>query len=157
MSIQRLAALNALTLMVSISVSHAGPCTAEIDRMQARIDARLGANAAAGPSARENTAATSHRQPTPGSIAAAEERLGEESARMAEAVASAMVRAREADNAGDKGTCEQALAAAQRAIGPQTPARSAPEAGSLPAPQSSYWSSRSADYLRQFRFASVQR
>ena len=118
MSIQRLAALNALTLMVSMSVSHAGPCTAEIDRMHARIEARLGANATAGPSARESPAATMHRQPTPGSIAAAEERLGEESARTAEAVASAMARAREADRAGDKGTCEQALATVLRAIGP---------------------------------------
>ena len=39
------------------------------------IDAMLEAQAAAGRSTRESTAATMHRQPTPGSIAAAEVKL----------------------------------------------------------------------------------
>ena len=86
--------------------------------MPARIDAKLDAKAGAGPGARETTAATMHRQPTPGSIAAAEERLGELSAQTAEAAARAMARARAADGAGDKSACERALADAQRAFGP---------------------------------------
>ena len=118
MSIQRLVALNAVVLVASMSTGHAGPCAPDIDRMQARIDAKLGARAAAGATAREGTAATLHRQPTPGSIAAAEERLGELSAQTAEAIARAMARARAADSAGDKNACERALADAQRAIGP---------------------------------------
>jgi hypothetical protein len=57
-----------------------------------------------------------HHQPTPGSIAAAEARLGDEAARSIETVKLAMARARAADGAGDKPACEQALADAQRAI-----------------------------------------
>ena len=86
--------------------------------MQARIDAKLERKAATGPAAPESTDATMHRQPTPGSIAAAEERLGEMSPLKAAAVAQAMTRAREADSAGDKSACERALAEAQRALGP---------------------------------------
>jgi hypothetical protein len=117
MSIQRLLAAS-VALLASTPASYAGPCSHEIDRVQAQVDARLEAKAAAGPAARESTAATMNRQPTPGSIAAAEERLGEVSPQKVEAVAAAMARAREADSAGDKSACEQALADAQRAIGP---------------------------------------
>jgi hypothetical protein len=56
-----------------------------------------------------------HRQPTPGSIARAEEILGEGSGGV-QAVA-ALARAREADRAGDRKFCEQALAEARQAIG----------------------------------------
>jgi hypothetical protein len=59
--------------------------------------------------------ATLHRQPTPASVAAAEERVGEGWAPM-EATVAALARAREADHAKDKATCEQALAEADRAI-----------------------------------------
>jgi len=118
MSIQQLLVACAAALAASISASYAGPCLHEIDRMQAGIDAKLNAKAAASPSARETTAATTHRQPTPGSIAAAEAGLGEVSSQKVEAVAAAMTRAREADRAGDQSACEQALADVQRALGP---------------------------------------
>jgi hypothetical protein len=118
MSIARLAALAAAALIGSASSGHAGPCASQIVRMQARIDARLEANAAAGPTARESNAALLHRQPTPGSIAAAEARLNEESATSVEALTRAMAQARAADGAGDKQGCEKALAEAERAIGP---------------------------------------
>ena len=117
MIIQRLIIMNAAVLAASISTSYAGPCSPEIDRTQVRIDAKLNARAAAGPIARESTAATTHRQPTPGSIAAAEERLGEVSAEKIAAVTQAMKRARAADSAGDKSACEQALLEVQRTIG----------------------------------------
>ena len=101
-----------------MSTSYAGPCSHEIDSVQAAIDAKLGAKAVAGPSARESTAATTHRQPTPGSIAAAESKLGDVSSQKVEAVAAAMARAREAYYAGDQSACEKALADVQRALGP---------------------------------------
>ena len=117
MTVSRLLMLTAAALAASISASHAGPCSPAIDRMQARVDAMIAATAAAGPAGRESDAALIHRQPTPGSIAAAEERLGE-GARAQRALA-AMAQARAADQAGDNGACERALADVQRAISPQ--------------------------------------
>ena len=84
--------------------------------MQAQVDARATAIAGAGPVAPESTAALLHREPTPGSIARAEESLGE-GASITKAL-SALERAREADRGGNEGNCEQALAEARRAIGP---------------------------------------
>jgi hypothetical protein len=49
---------------------------------------------------------------------AAESRLGEISPETVAIVRVAMVRLREADRAGDKAACEQALEEVQRAIGP---------------------------------------
>jgi hypothetical protein len=57
---------------------------------------------------------TLHRQPTPGSIAAAEVNLGDISPEKVQAVEALMARAREADRAGDQSACEQALAEVQR-------------------------------------------
>jgi hypothetical protein len=118
MAIRRLMILNAAALAASMTVSYAGPCSPEIDRMQASVDARLEARAAGGPHARESTSAMMHRQPTPGSIAAAEEGVGDLSPEKAEAANQAMARARAADSAGDTSACEQALADVQRTIGP---------------------------------------
>ena len=118
MTILRLLMLSAAALAASTITAYAGPCSPEIDRMQARIDARLEAVARTGPTATEGSAALLHRQPTPGSIAAAESRLGEISPETVAAVRVAMVRAREADGTGDKAACDRALAEVQRAIGP---------------------------------------
>jgi hypothetical protein len=93
-----------------------GPCTIQIEAVQAQVDARAAAIAGAGPVAREGTAALLHREPTPGSIARAEENLGEV-ATVTKAL-SALERAREADRGGNDENCEQALAEARRAIGP---------------------------------------
>ena len=65
--------------------------------MQVEVDAIIEAVAAAGPTARESTAAMLRHQPTPGSIAAAEEEIGD-GPKMEEAVA-ALAKAREADAA----------------------------------------------------------
>jgi hypothetical protein len=116
MSIRLLVALSATVLAASMATSHAGPCAEEIDRMQAKVDAKIEAIAAAGPEARESVAATMNRQPTPASIAAAEERL-DEGARAERALA-AMRQARAADEIGDSSACDQALEDARRAIGP---------------------------------------
>ena len=71
---------------------------------------------AAGPAAPESAGALLNRQPTPGSIAAAESKLGEISQELTAAIATGMARAREADLAGDQSACEEALAAVRRAI-----------------------------------------
>jgi hypothetical protein len=118
MTIRRLMAQSAAALVASTITGYAGPCSPEIEQMQARVDARVEAAARAGPSAPENSAALLHRQPTPSSIAAAEARLGELSPQMVNAVREAMARAREADQVGDLPRCEQALAEVQRTIGP---------------------------------------
>ncbi len=118
MTLQRLLVLAATALLASATAVYAGPCANEIDRMQARVDAKLEATARTGPSAPESSAALLNRQPTPGSIAAAESRLGEIPSATVAAIKTAMARAREADGAGDLGACERALADVQRAIGP---------------------------------------
>jgi hypothetical protein len=117
MIIHPLPMLGAAMLAASISVSFASPCSDELDRVQPRVDARLEAMAGAGPSAPESAAALRHRQPTPGSIAAAESKLDDPSSSTAAALRAAMLRAREADRAGDANACEQALAEVRRAIG----------------------------------------
>jgi hypothetical protein len=117
MTASRLLRFGAIAFIASVSASYAGPCTDDIDKMQARIDAKAHAMAAAGPTGRQTEAST-HVQPTPRSIGAAEEKLGEVSAGTVAAVRQAMLRARAADSAGDKNACEQALAEVQTAIGP---------------------------------------
>jgi hypothetical protein len=112
----QVALIGATVFAASISASLAGPCTAEIDAMQARIDALLEANAAGGPSGQESVGATMSRQPTPASIAAAEERLHELSAGRVSAVKKAMARARAADAAGDIKACERALTKIRRTL-----------------------------------------
>jgi hypothetical protein len=118
MTIRGVLLLGAAAFATSTVASYAGPCSNEIDRMQARIDAGVEAVAPTGPSAPESPGALLHRQPTPGSIAAAESKLGDVSSRTVEAVEAAMARAREADLANDKNGCDQALADVRQAIGP---------------------------------------
>ena len=113
----RLLVFGAIAFIASVPASYAGPCTDDIDKMQARIDAKLQAKEAAGPTGRQVGAST-HVQPTPRSIGAAEEKLGGAPTGTVAAVREAMLRARTADSAGDKKACEQALAEVQRAIGP---------------------------------------
>jgi hypothetical protein len=109
--------LGAILFASSMSPCHAGACSPEIDAVQARITAKLEADAASGPTGKESAAATEHRQPTPKSIAAAEERLGDISRNFVEDVGNAMARARSADLAGDEAGCEAALAVARKALG----------------------------------------
>ena len=96
--------------------SQAGPCTGEIDRFQAQLDAKIDAQAGEGRGARESRSTLEHHQPTPESILEAEEGLGEGAA-LANAMV-ALARARVADGAGDTRACEEALAKARRALQP---------------------------------------
>jgi hypothetical protein len=104
----------ALTLVLLAPCAHAGPCTANIDNMRARVDAALEAKAAAGPTAKEGDYAGMRDQPTPRSMAAVEVKLGELSPRAVDAVEKAMAQARAADAAGDAKTCKRALKIVRR-------------------------------------------
>ena len=101
MTTSRLLVFGAIAFAASISASYAGPCSDDISKMQAAIDAKAHAMAAAGPTGRQ-TGASTHVQPTPRSIGDAEEKLGGVSVETAAAVRQAMLRARAADSAGDK-------------------------------------------------------
>jgi hypothetical protein len=111
-----LAVFSAAIFIASMQTCLAGSCLPQIDAMQAQIDAKLNARAAAGPEAKESAAATESRQPTPKSIAAAEVRLGDISEKTVQAVGEAMTRARKADLAGDASSCEAALAEVRKAL-----------------------------------------
>jgi hypothetical protein len=114
----QLLGLSAAALAASTIVCSAGPCLPEIERVQARLNARLESAAGAGLSAPQSSDALLHHQPTPGSIARAEIQLGELSPEKAKVIREAMARARAADQTGDEAACEQALAEVQRTIGP---------------------------------------
>jgi hypothetical protein len=101
--------LNALAVTLPYSVACAASCSNDIDRMQARIDARVEAIAAAGPFVTPGIFAGSV-QPTPFGMATVEERMGEVSRNKVDAIRDAMARAHAADAAGDFKACEKALA-----------------------------------------------
>ena len=111
---RRIGLSGAILAILSVGPVLAGPCTQEIDQVQKQVDARIDAVAGAGPAGAESNAARLHRQPTPGSITAAEQKLGE--GKPEEAALAAMARARAADAAGDKAGCDEALAHARKAI-----------------------------------------
>jgi len=94
----------------------AGPCLPEIAAVQAHLDARLAAAEATISSAPESSAALRHQQPTPRSIADALLALGKISPEKAKIIREGMARAREADEAGNRAACEQALEEVERAI-----------------------------------------
>jgi hypothetical protein len=114
----RVGLFGAAAFVLTVSAAYGGPCADAIDAMQGRIDAALEAKAAAGPTGREGVPAGMSVQPTPRSIATAEEKLGDISPQTVAAVGEGMARARAADAAGDASACEKALAGVQRVIAP---------------------------------------
>jgi hypothetical protein len=114
----RAALFLSVAFALSAAAAHASPCSDAIDAVQARIDATLEAKAAAGPTAKEGVPAGMRMQPTPASIASAEEKLGEISAKKVAAIKRGVARARAADKLGDLRACKKALAAVQRVLGP---------------------------------------
>ena len=114
----RVLVFSAMVVAATASTTYAGPCSDQIDAMQARVDAKLEAKAAAGLAAKQAVAAGMGMQPTPASIAAAEEKLGKISPRKVKAIKRGMARARVADKVGDLRACRKALAAVQRVLGP---------------------------------------
>src|SRR5262245_48106309 len=114
MRIRYLAMIGGAALAFSGQPVVAGPCALDIERIQARVDARIEAAIDTVRFAREARRAFGLPGPAPGSTASAES-ARRDATWIGEAVA-ALVRAREADVAGDDNACEQALAEAQRAI-----------------------------------------
>jgi hypothetical protein len=116
MCILRLITLSSAALCVAIPLAHAG-CSNDIDRMQARIDARVEAIAAAGPFVPAGISAGMGVQPTPFGIATVEERMGEIGRNKVDAIHDAMARARAANaganTAANYRACEKALAEAR--------------------------------------------
>jgi hypothetical protein len=107
--------LLAVTLVLNLCNSAAaGPCTAEIVKIQAKVDAALDRKAGAGKTGSESVAATAHHQPTPETIAAAERALGEGASirRALDALATGRV----ADARGDAEGCRAAIANAHKAL-----------------------------------------
>jgi len=91
--------------------AYAGPCTAEIDRFQARLDTVIDTLAGRVKTGRESVDALLHHEPTPASIAAAEAQLG--GGKDTVQAVLAVRRARAADAANDGVACQQALAQAR--------------------------------------------
>ncbi len=116
MRILQLAVCSAAALGLVVSAAQARSCSKDIDRMQARIDARLEAIAAAGPFVPPSVAAGMSVQPTPFGMAKVEERMGEISANKIDAVRDAMAKARAANAAGNARACAQALAEVRREL-----------------------------------------
>jgi len=114
-NVRALLVLSAAALALSTLPGRAGPCSQDIDRAWVELNAKIQARIGAGRSEPQSITALLHRQPTPASVATAAEHAGEGWAPM-EASVAALARAREADHAKDKATCEQALAEAERAI-----------------------------------------
>lgn len=106
--------LSATLAAFVMTAANAGPCTVEIDKVQAQVDAKIDAIAASGRTGTETRAARMHYQPTPESIAAAERRL-HESQGVNRALA-ALAQARKADAADKASACEKALSQARAAI-----------------------------------------
>ncbi len=98
--------------------AHAGPCEQQLYRTEIAREARLNALAAHGNAAPESTFAMMHRQPTPTTVAQAEERAGEVSGASLTAVEKFLQEARKAYAANDLPACEKALAEVRKILGP---------------------------------------
>jgi hypothetical protein len=105
-------------LLATDIAARAASCSKDIDAMQARFDARLESIAASGRSAPQSVKADINAQPTPSSIAKAEEKLGELNQHLVRNVRRALNRARAADARGNFKRCEREVAKARRALGP---------------------------------------
>ncbi|MFY9695978.1 MAG: hypothetical protein WA776_17275 [Xanthobacteraceae bacterium] len=110
MPVLRVMIWSAVALCASLPVAHAASCSNDIDRMQARIDARVEAIAAAGPFVPAGVSAGIGVQPTPFGMATVEERMGEIPRNKIDAIHDAMARARAANSVANYRACEKALA-----------------------------------------------
>src|SRR5215471_7689565 len=109
----KLLLLSAAAFAFSAQPSQANVCSQDIDRAWLQVNAKIQARISAGRSLPQSNIALLHRQPTQGSIAAAEEMLVDVWVPIEIAVG-ALARAREADRGNNKLSCERALAEVQR-------------------------------------------
>jgi hypothetical protein len=117
MRFRELLVFSAVAVALSARPSHADSCSQNIDRAWAQINTKIQARSGAGRSMPQDTMAFLHRQPTPSSVAAAQEKLVDVWVPIETAVA-ALARAREADRANNRAACEEAIAEVRRRIGP---------------------------------------
>ncbi len=104
-----------IALVLDLTASaHAASCAVQIDQVQAKLDAALAQHAKAAPYAVESKSATLNHQPTPGTIARAEDKIGTWSG--GDKAVAALGRAREAQTAGKTSACFKALREAKDAI-----------------------------------------
>ena len=94
--------LAVIAVLSTISVAHAGPCTAQIAQIEQQISAD-NPNVSEGPSAPQTIGAQLGRQPTPATVQSAEREAGT----LAQA---ALNHVRKADDAGNAAACREALA-----------------------------------------------
>lgn len=111
------AALFAAVFALSAGGATAGPCADDITKADVEIGKRLDQLAAQGRAGSETTFATTHHQPTPATVAGAEEKVGDISEAQVNAVRKWMAEARKDDAAGDAASCEKALAQARSLLG----------------------------------------
>jgi hypothetical protein len=109
-------AVAGMAFILGATTAHAGPCTDRIYQTDLDVAKILDSAAAEGRPAPESTFATMHRQPTPGSVASAEQQAGDLSADEVQAITEAMGVARHADDANDRDGCEKALADVDRLL-----------------------------------------
>jgi hypothetical protein len=117
MSMRLAIAFAAIVCALCPAPSRAGPCADDLYKAEVEIGKRLDAIAASGKTGAESTFATAHHQPTPATVAGAEEKVGDISEAQAKAVHQYMAEAKKADEAGDKPGCEQALSQARTLLG----------------------------------------
>jgi hypothetical protein len=116
MIVQRATAVAGIALILDAAPVHAGPCTDRIYQTNLEVAKLLDAAAAQGRTAPQSAFATMHRQPTPGSIASAEQQAGDLSSADVQAITEAMDVARRADDQGDRAGCEKALSEVDRVV-----------------------------------------
>jgi hypothetical protein len=116
MIVRHAAAIAGMAVIVGATPAHAGPCTDRIYQTDLDVAKLLDSAAAQGQPAPEATFATMHRQPTPGSIATAEQDAGDLTSEEAQAITEAMDEARHADDEGDQASCEKALSDVDRML-----------------------------------------
>jgi sarcosine oxidase gamma subunit len=106
----------AMALILSAGIAHAGPCTDRIYQADLDVAKLLHAAAAQAHPAVQSTFATMHRQPTPGSVASAEQQAGTLNPDEVQAITEDMDEARRADDQGDTAACEKALSEVDRML-----------------------------------------
>ena len=116
MAIRHVSAFAVVALALYSGAAYAGPCAGQIYDEEIAINKRLDAAAARGKTAPQSGFATMHRQPTPLSVAGAEEKAGDLSEAEVKAITAFMDEARKADAAGDVAACQKALADAERML-----------------------------------------
>jgi hypothetical protein len=116
MIVRATGAVAGMAFMLGVAPAHAGPCTDRIYQTGLEVAKLLNSAAAQGRTQPQSTFATMHRQPTPGSIATAEEEAGDLTSEETQAITEAMDEARHADDEGDQAGCDKALSDVDRML-----------------------------------------